>query len=93
MITAEELGVNSKNVDKLAKSTKNPEIQRLLGVNGKLGKNLGLDAQWSKRIIKQVGNYSEIFEANVGINTPLKIKRGLNSLWNKGGILYSPPFR
>jgi len=91
--TAEELGVTSKNVDKVAKTTKNPEIKRLLGVEGSLGKNLHLDAKWAYNIIKQVGNYGESFERNVGMGSPLKISRGLNQLWNKGGLQYSPPFR
>ena len=93
LITAEEKGVTSKNVDDMAKNSKDPEIRRLLGVEGTMGKNVGLDADAFKREIKQVGNYGEIFERNVGVNTPLKIKRGLNQLWSKGGILYSPPFR
>lgn len=93
MITAEELGVTSKNAAKLAKTTKNPEIQRLLGVNGNLGKTLGLDAKWAYNIITQVGNYSESFEKHLGVNTPLGIKRGVNALWTNGGILYAPPFR
>ena len=91
--TAEEFGVTSKNVDKLAKNTKVPEVKRLLGTDGTLGKNLHLDSKWSYRIIKQVGNYGESFERNVGMGSPLKIARGLNALWNKGGLQYSPPFR
>ncbi len=93
LITAEEKGVTSKNVDEMAKSSKDPEIQRLLGVEGTMGKNVGVDADAYKKAIKQVGNYGEIFERNVGVNTPLKIKRGLNQIWSKGGMLYSPPFR
>ncbi len=93
MITAEELGVTSKNAASLAKNSKNPEIQRLLGVNSNLGKMLGLDAKWAYNIITQVGNYSESFEKHLGLNTPLGIKRGINALWTDGGILYSPPFR
>lgn len=93
MITAEELGITSKNAASLAKNSKNPEIQRLLGVNSKLGETLGLDPKWAYNIITQVGNYSESFEKHLGVNTPLGIKRGVNALWNKGGILYSPPFR
>ena len=92
LITAEEKGVTSKNVDEKTKST-DPEVKRLLGVEGTMGKNLGLDADAFKRAIKQVGNYGESFEANVGENTPLKIKRGVNALWTDGGMLYSPPFR
>jgi len=89
MIIAEELGVSSKNVDKM-KSSKNPEIKRLLGVDGKYGSYIGLDNAWAYRIIKQVGNYAEIFKRNV---TPIGLDRGVNKLWNKGGILYAPPFR
>jgi general L-amino acid transport system substrate-binding protein len=91
--TAEEFGVTSKNVDKMVASSKVPEVKRLLGVDGNLGKNLHLDNKWSYRIIKQVGNYGESFERNVGMGSPLKISRGLNALWNKGGLQYSPPFR
>jgi len=82
-----------KNAADLAKNSKNPEIQRLLGVTGHFGKMLGLDNKWAYNIITQVGNYGESFERNLGVNTPLGIKRGINALWNKGGILYSPPFR
>ncbi|PHR73321.1 MAG: amino acid ABC transporter substrate-binding protein [Arcobacter sp.] len=93
MITAEELGITSQNAASLAKNSKNPEIQRLLGVNSNLGKMLGLDPKWAYNIITQVGNYGESFEKHLGVNTPLGIKRGVNALWNNGGILYSPPFR
>jgi general L-amino acid transport system substrate-binding protein len=92
IIIAEELGVSSKNVDKM-KSSKNPEVRRLLGVEGDMGKKLGLEANWAYNAIKQVGNYAEIYEANVGPKTPLGLDRGLNKLWNKGGILYAPPMR
>ncbi len=90
LISAEELGVNKQNVDK---QNNNPEVNRLLGRSGRLHEGLGLDKNWARNIISQVGNYAEIFERNLGDDTPLKIKRGLNNLWNKGGILYSPPFR
>jgi len=93
LITAEEKGITSKNVDDLAKNSKDPEIMRFLGTEGTMGANLGLDANAFHRVIKQVGNYGESFEANVGENTPLKIKRGVNALWTKGGLMYSPPFR
>ncbi|MDH3232825.1 MAG: amino acid ABC transporter substrate-binding protein [Alphaproteobacteria bacterium] len=92
LIIAEELGVNSKNVDKM-KSSKNPEIRRLLGVEGDTGKSLGLGKTWAYNIVKQVGNYAQIYDANVGPKTPLGLARGLNKLWNKGGILYAPPMR
>ncbi len=92
MINAEELGVSSKNIDKMM-STTNPATKRLLGISGDAGKKLGLSADWAANIIRQVGNYGEIFERNVGSNTPLKISRGLNALWSKGGIMYAPPIR
>lgn len=92
LINAEELGVTSKNVDQMLKST-NPEIRRLLGVEGAFGESLGLSNDWAVRAIRKVGNYGEIFERNVGQGSPLKIKRGLNALWNKGGVLYAPPVR
>jgi general L-amino acid transport system substrate-binding protein len=93
MVTAEELGVTAANADKMAKTTKNPEVKRLLGVNGKLGENLKISADFGAKIVKQVGNYGESFERNVGMESPLKIARGVNALWTKGGLQYSPPFR
>jgi general L-amino acid transport system substrate-binding protein len=92
MLNAEELGVNSKNVDEMLKSP-NPEIKRLLGTEGNYGEQLGLTKDWAVRIIKHVGNYGESFERNVGEGSPLKIARGLNRLWTKGGIQYAPPVR
>ena len=98
LVNAEELGITSKNVDEMAKS-KNPEVQRLLGVVGEdgtaagFGTGLGLDEAWAVYIIKAVGNYGEIFERNVGVNTPLKIERGKNALWKDGGLQYAPPVR
>ncbi len=93
MIDAEELGITSKNVDKMLKS-KNPKVQRFLGVIPGNGKDLGLSSErWAYNIIKQIGNYGEVFERNVGVNTPLRIKRGLNDLWTRGGLMYSPPFK
>ncbi len=92
MINAEELGITSKNVDEMLKST-NPAIKRFLGVSAGNGKALGLDEKWAYNIIKQVGNYGEVFEKNVGINTTLGIERGLNALWTNGGLMYSPPFK
>ncbi len=92
LLTAEEKGITSANVDENKKSN-DPETKRLLGIEGSLGKNLGLDPDAFARAIKQVGNYGEIFERNVGAKTPLKISRGLNAAWNKGGLQYSPPFR
>ncbi len=93
MLDAEGLGINSKNVDELKKTSQNPGIQRFLGVNGGFGKMLGVPEDWAYNIIKQVGNYSESFERNVGMDSPLKIKRGLNALWKNGGIQYAPPLR
>jgi general L-amino acid transport system substrate-binding protein len=92
MIEAEYLGIDSKNVDEMLKSS-NPEVQRFLGVSEGNGKALGLDEKWAYNIVKMVGNYAEVFERNVGTNTPLKLERGLNALWTKGGILYTPPFK
>jgi general L-amino acid transport system substrate-binding protein len=91
-VTAEELGVTSANVDEM-KSSKNPEVLRMLGIEGDQGKELGLSADWAYQIIKQVGNYGEIFERNIGANTPIGLERGLNALWTEGGLQYSPPFR
>jgi general L-amino acid transport system substrate-binding protein len=92
MVNAEELGVNSKNVEEMKKST-NPDVKRLLGVEGDKGKDFGLANDWMAVVIKQVGNYGEIFERNVGKDSPLKIERGLNALWNQGGLQYAPPVR
>jgi general L-amino acid transport system substrate-binding protein len=92
LLDAEELGVTSKNVDEMLGSD-NPEIKRLLGVEGDFGTPMGLDKDWAYRIIKLVGNYAEIFEKTVGPNTPLKLPRGLNALWKDGGIQYAPPIR
>jgi general L-amino acid transport system substrate-binding protein len=92
MLNAEELGVSSKNIDEMMKSP-NPEIKRLLGTEGNYGEQLGLTKDWVVRIIKHVGNYGESFERNVGEGSPLKIARGLNRLWTKGGIQYAPPVR
>jgi general L-amino acid transport system substrate-binding protein len=92
LITAEEDGVTKANVDEKLKS-ENPEIRRLLGVEGDFGKGLGLTNDWAYRIIKAVGNYGESFDRNVGDGSPIKIKRGLNALWNKGGLQYAPPIR
>ena len=92
MISAEEQGVTSKNVDDMLKST-SPDTRRLLGVEGEYGKSMGLTNDWAYRIIKLVGNYGEIFDKNVGEGSKLKIKRGLNALWTKGGLQYAPPIR
>jgi general L-amino acid transport system substrate-binding protein len=92
MLNAEELGVTSATVEGMVEST-NPEIRRLLGVEGDTGKSLGLSDQWCRDIVKQVGNYGESFARNLGPDTPLKIERGLNALWSHGGIMYAPPIR
>jgi general L-amino acid transport system substrate-binding protein len=92
MIDAEELNISSKTLDEAMKSA-NPEIKRFVGTEGNYGEQLGLTKDWAVRIIKLVGNYGESFERNVGQGSPLKIERGLNKLWNKGGIQYAPPIR
>jgi general L-amino acid transport system substrate-binding protein len=92
MLNAEELGITSKNVDDMMKST-NPDVKRFVGTEGNYGEQIGLTKDWAVRIIKLVGNYGEVFEANVGQGSPLKIDRGLNKLWSKGGIQYAPPIR
>ncbi len=92
MLNAEELGVTKANLDQQLKS-ENPEVKRLLGTEGKFGEALGLPNDWVVRIVRHVGNYGESFERNVGESSPLKIKRGLNALWNKGGLQYAPPVR
>ncbi len=92
LLTAEELGVTQANVDEKLKSD-NPSIRRLLGVEGSFGEGLGLTNDWAYRMIKAVGNYGEIFDRNVGKDSPIKISRGLNALWNKGGLQYAPPIR
>jgi general L-amino acid transport system substrate-binding protein len=92
LVTAEELGVTKANVDEKLKSD-NPSIRRLLGVEGDFGQGLGLTNDWAYRMIKGVSNYGEIFERNVGMGSPIKISRGLNALWNKGGLQYAPPIR
>lgn len=92
MINAEELGVTKANVDEQLKSA-NPEIRRLLGTEGKFGEGVGLTPDWAYRIVKKVGNYGEAFERNVGSGSLLKIARGKNALWSKGGLQYAPPVR
>ncbi|WP_208350084.1 amino acid ABC transporter substrate-binding protein [Pseudaestuariivita rosea] len=93
LIAAEELGVTSANVAELAEGTENPEVNRLLGSEGNLGEMLGLEADWAKNAIMANGNYGEIFEKNIGENTPIGLARGLNAQWTEGGLIYSPPFR
>lgn len=92
LVTTEELGVTSQNVDEKAK-LENPELKRVLGSDGNFGEQLGLTKDWVVRIVKAVGNYGEVFDRNVGAGSPLGINRGLNNLWNKGGLQYAPPIR
>jgi general L-amino acid transport system substrate-binding protein len=94
LINAEELQVGMKGVDELKKTSKSPAVRRLLGVDGStLGADLGLDAEWAARAIKATGNYAEVFERNLGAQSQLGIARGVNALWNAGGLLYVPPVR
>jgi general L-amino acid transport system substrate-binding protein len=92
MVNAEELGVTQKNADEMAKSDK-PDLKRAFGTDGNLGEQLGLTKDWFSRIVKAVGNYGEAYDRNVGVGSKLKIARGLNNLWSKGGIQYAPPIR
>lgn len=92
MINAEELGITSKNIDEALKSKK-PEVMRLVGTEGSYGEDLGLTKDWAVRIIKHVGNYGEVYDRNVGADSKLKIPRGMNQLWNAGGVQYAPPIR
>jgi general L-amino acid transport system substrate-binding protein len=89
-IAAEELGVTSANVEELARTSTNPDIQRLLGRTGDLGRSMGLNNDWVVQIIRQVGNYGEMYERSI---TPIGIPRGVNNLWNNGGLHYAPPLR
>ena len=92
MINAEELGVTSKNIDEALQSKK-PDVMRLVGTEGAYGKELGLTGDWAARIVRHVGNYAEVYDRNVGAGSKLGIPRGLNQLWNAGGIQYAPPMR
>ena len=92
MVNAEELGVDSKNVQARLEDP-NPEIRRLLGKEGSFGEAMGLSNEWAYHVISQVGNYAEIYERNVGMGSPLGIPRGINALWKQGGIVYAPPIR
>lgn len=93
MINAEELGVTSDNVEEMADSSDNPDIQRLLGVTGEFGEMLGVSNAWAKNIIAQIGNYGEVHAATVGPDTPIGLERGVNDLWTRGGLQYGPPIR
>jgi len=92
MVAAEEYGITRANVDEHMKSEA-PDVRRLLGLDGDFGKQFGLTNDWVYRIVKHVGNYGEVFNRNLGEETPLKISRGLNALWTKGGLQYAPPIR
>ncbi len=92
LLNAEELGVTQANVDEMLRSP-NPEIRRLLGVAGDHGQMMGLDARWAYHAIKAVGNYGEIFDRNLGANSPTRLARGLNALWSNGGAMYGMPIR
>jgi general L-amino acid transport system substrate-binding protein len=89
MLTAEEDGITSKNVDEMMSNT-NPGIRRLLGVDGDMGKALGVDNKWAYNVVKQVGNFGEMWDRNI---TVLGVPRGINNLWTKGGLQYAPPMR
>ena len=93
LITAEEMGLTKANVDKVLAETKDPEIKRFLGGEAGFAKGAQMDDKWAYNIVKQVGNYGELYEAHLGTNTPLALTRGLNNLWNKGGLMYAPPVR
>ena len=92
LLETEELGITQANVDQL-KTSKDPNIARVLGTTGDMGQKLGLDNAWAYNVVKQVGNYSDIFERNVGQKTPLRLARGLNASWKDGGLMYSAPIR
>ena len=93
LIEAEEYGITQENVDAWRATSKDPVVQRILGTSEDTGKLLGLDKEWAYRAIKATGNYGEIFERNVGPKSALKLPRGANNLWNKGGFMYAPPVR
>jgi general L-amino acid transport system substrate-binding protein len=92
LLNAEEANLSSKNIDQMMTST-DPNVKRLVGTEGSYGEQLGLSKGWVVSIVKLVGNYGELFDRNVGSGSPLKIDRGLNNLWSKGGIQYAPPIR
>ena len=93
LIIAEEKGINQANVAEMAAGTNDPEINRMLGTEGEYGAMIGLDQDWAVKVISAVGNYGEIFERNIGADTPIGLSRGVNALWTDGGLVYSPPFR
>src|SRR5262249_8545138 len=91
-IQAEFLGITSANVDQLKATSQSPVIKRFLGVSDDMGQKIGLSRDWAYNIVKQVGNYGEIFDRNIGANTPMKMERGRNAIWSEGGLMVSPPF-
>ena len=93
LVAAEEKGITQANIEQVAASTTDPEVKRILGLEGEMGAMLGLDKDWAKWAIAASGNYGEIFEANIGAATPIGLARGLNALWTQGGLQYAPPFR
>ncbi len=93
LLNAEELGITQANVERMAETSTNPEIRRLLGVEPGLGAGMGVSDRYAMLLLRTVGNYGEIFERNVGPNTPIGLPRGMNRLWNQGGIMYAPPNR
>ncbi len=93
MLIAEEKGITKANIDEVLASTTDPEVKRLLGAEGEMGAMMGLDNAWAYNAIKAVGNYGEVFEANIGTATPIGLARGLNALWSQGGLQYAPPVR
>lgn len=93
LVEAERLGIEQANVTEMATNSTNPEIQQLLGKTPGNGKDLGLEEGWAVKIVSAVGNYGESFERNLGKNSPLKLDRGLNQLWTKGGLMYAAPLR
>lgn len=93
LIAAEEYKINSQNVDDVKANTNSPEVKRILGVEGEMGAKLGLSNDFAYNVIKQVGNYAEVYDRNLGPDTPTYIPRGLNNLYTNGGIMYAPPFR
>ncbi len=91
-VNAEEMGITSENVDEM-KESNDPAVQRILGTSGNMGELLRIENDWAYNIIKQVGNYGEVFDRTVGTGSPLNIERGLNALWTEGGLQYAPPIR
>jgi general L-amino acid transport system substrate-binding protein len=91
-MTAEEFGITSANVDDFMDSS-DPNIRKLLGLEGEFGQKLGLGDDWAYNVIKQVGNYGEIYDKNLGPDTLFNLPRGFNSLYTDGGLIYAPPIR